>query len=422
MAYIFCTMKRAWLIPLVVAALTVVGLVVWRSVKFDRLLAGNYPELDGGVYSSPLSKGGVQYLVPPNQIYDNQLGAEGIPAINEPKYVDIYTADEVLADEVFGLDVEAGGQHYFYPFQILNWHEVVNDTLNGVPLAITYSTMCGSPVVYERTVNGAVVNLSVSGKIYNSSSLLTDGTSSTLWHQLSGLAIAGDQVGDSLTRYPSVAMPWSTWRDAYPNGRVLSIETGYAREYGRHPYGGYETSKVMYFPVNHLNDHLPPKEKVFDVTNGQDHIAYAAKYLGFQNEPNLTIGQGENVLNTVGMMDFETGVVKVFNRQVADKLLTFVRDGAEFTDQETGTTWNLDGLATAGELRGTQLEQIIAPVSYVFCYSAMYPQAVISGDEIFDWDGDGVVEGALEGVEGESTDSSAASESGTLELDSFQVE
>src|SRR5262245_7551564 len=114
-------MKRAWIIPIVVAVLVVIALFIWRAVKFDRFFAGNYPELDGGTYATAINKDGDDYLVPPDQIYDNGLGADGVPAINEPKYVDIYAADEVLADEIFGIDVAAGGTHYFYPYQIMNW-------------------------------------------------------------------------------------------------------------------------------------------------------------------------------------------------------------------------------------------------------------------------------------------------------------
>lgn len=404
MAYIFGTMKRAWLIPLVVAIAVVIGLFVWRAIKFDRLFAGNYPELAGGVYDAPVAVHGEKYLVPPDEIYDSGLGVDGTPAINDPQYVDTFTADEVLADEIFGLDVEVEGTHYFYPYQILNWHEVVNAKIGGRALAITYSTLCGTPIVYERTLGGQEVELMVSGKVYNSVSLLTDGKSSTLWNQATGQAIVGQEVGQQLTRYPSIVMSWANFKSLYASGQVLSADTGFAREYGRHPYGGYETSATMFFPVNNLNSHLGAKEIVFDVTNGQEHAAYSLKYLGFQQEPNLTLGEGEEALGTVAMMNYTTKVTKVFNREVDGQMLTFVRDDERFfIDNETGSTWGLDGLAVDGELAGTQLEQLIAPASYAFCYSAMYPKSVISGDELFDWDGDGVVEG-----EGEGEDASQA--------------
>ena len=391
-------MKRVWIIPVVAAVVVIIGLAIWRTVKFDNLFAREYPALDGGVYSTPVTKNGEKYLVPPNEVYDSGLGTDGVLPINSPKYTDVYTADQQLADEIFGIDVEAGGVHYFYPYQIMNWHEVVNDTLNGVPLAITYSTLCGTPIVYERTINDTAVDFAVSGKIYNDASLLTDGTSSTLWNQATGQAIVGQTVGQQLTRYPALTMPWSVWKDTYPNGQVLSMDTGYARKYDHHPYGAYETSPTMFFPVNHLNEHLKPKVKVYDVTNGLTHVAYAAEYLPAQTEPNLTVGEGETALQTVAMMDYETEVVKVFNRTVDGRVLTFVRAGNQFTDKETGSAWNLDGLSIHGELRGTQLAPVIAPAAYAFCYSAMYPTAAISGDEIFDWDGDGTVEGAGEGA------------------------
>ncbi len=393
-------MKRIWIIPVVVAVLVVAALAAWRNLKLKEFFSTQYPELDGGTYDQSLSKDGLSYLVPPSQVYDSGLGANGVPALNDPEYIDVYAADEFLADEIFGLDVEAGGVHYFYPFQIMNWHEVVNDTLNDVPLAITYSTLCGTPIVYERTVAGAEVNFSVSGKIYNSASLLTDGSSETLWNQATGEAIVGLEVGQMLTRYPSVVMPWRVFKDEFENGLVLSNITGYDREYGRHPYGGYETAPFIYFPVNHLNDRQQPKEIVFDVTNGEDHIAYSIKNLGFQTEPNITLGEGKTALNVVAFMDIETKVTRVFNRSLDGQVLSFIRDSEnpdQFKDHETGSIWNQEGQAVRGKLRGTQLTQLIAPPAYAFCYSAMYPDAWVSGDEIFDWDGDGIQEGRDEG-------------------------
>ncbi len=185
-----------------------------------------------------------------------------IPALSKPKYDSVFVSDTVLSDSLSGIDVEIAGEHRFYPLQILNWHEVVNDTWGGKDVAVTWSPLCGTGIVYDRDVEGSVVTLASSGKVYNDDTVLKDAETGSLWVQALGESVEGAMTGKKLTQISSTMMTWSEWKDAYPSGLVLSTNTGFIREYGRNPYAGYEKKPDVYFPVMSYDTSHEPKEVV----------------------------------------------------------------------------------------------------------------------------------------------------------------
>lgn len=367
------------LIVLVVA----IGLFAWRAWKLKDMSTRSWPELQGGIYDEAVRFGGMDYLVPPNEIFDSGLGKDGHPRLIDPAVTDVLSMDERLIDDVRGIAVEVNGVHVFYPFQILNWHEVIHDTVAGKQLLVTYSALTGSAVVYEPFVDGTERRFGDAGKVYNNASLLYDDTSNTLWNQTSGQAIAGDDAGKKLTIYPSIVMRWDEWREAHPDGLVLSDDTGYVREYGRHPYGGYETSVGVFFPVNHLTTGiLPLKDVVYRVDQGERVGIFSQRYLGFQKEPNLTLGEGEGAVEAAAFMDYDTFTVRVFDRRVGDQVLTFEREGkTTIRDKETGTTWSLEGVALRGALSGQRLTLLPTSRHFAFAHYAMFPDTLLSGQD-----------------------------------------
>ena len=182
---------------------------------------------------------------------------DGIPSIDDPQFESMRAADTHLSDEGLGLDVELNGQHRFYPFQILTWHEVVNESFDGTDLLVTFSPLTYTATVYERDDA-----FGVSGKLFNNNLLMYDRTTNTLWSQLTGEAIQGSLEGTQLERYPSQVMSWAAWKRTYPYGSVLSRETGYERDYTNDPYFEYYTSDEIWFPLANLDDRLPPKTLV----------------------------------------------------------------------------------------------------------------------------------------------------------------
>lgn len=369
------------LLPLIVGILVLVLLFGARAWKLSLMPAGGrWPDVEGGFYSTAVMKDGVNYFVPPDELYANGMGTDGIPALNSPSYVNVATADDILADDVEGIDVEVSGKHRFYSFQILNWHQLVSDRFGDRELLVSHSTFCGSAVVYDRVIDGTVRTFGDNGQVYNNCPVLHDDQSTALWDQATGALVAGSDSQVSLVRYPSLVMTWADWKKAYPNGEVLSTETGYVRDYRRHPYGGYDTNTAIFFPLNNIDTRLGSKDIVWDYMFGDTHVGATAKFLSFVKEPNYAVGD-VNYVAFVG----SNNAIKVFNRLVGEQTLTFIRENNEIKDKETDSRWNTEGLCVKGKMKGKQLAEILPTARYFsFAYVSHFPTAKLLGDELFD--------------------------------------
>lgn len=367
--------------------LVVIALGGWRWWQGREVAAGQWPDLDGGTYSEPVSRQGLKYLVPPNEIYASGLTSDDRPALLDPDMVSIAAADTKLADDLSGISLVVDGQAYFYPFQVLNWHEIVSAELGGKKLAITYSALTGSAVVYDTDKH-----LADAGQVYNDAMLMKTADSETLWNQTTGQAIVGSEVGEYLSIYPSQVLSWSAWKAAYPRGVALSTDTGYAFEYGRHPYASYETSPAVFFPLNHTLANIQPKDLVYRVETGchtDQPLVYMARYVPGQTDTNAVVGTDDCARSVVAFYDEETDSVYTFLRtlelgpdQAGEQTLTFEQTGDVITDKETGSRWSATGVAIAGELRGTTLTEVPVTRHYAFAQFAMYPKSQISGQEL----------------------------------------
>jgi Protein of unknown function (DUF3179) len=164
---------------------------------------------------------------------------DGIPAIDRPRF--LRAADVDFLDPVEPvLVLELGGEERAYPVQILIWHEIVNDTVGGIPVAVTYCPLCNSALAFDRRAAGRVLDFGTSGMLYNSDLVMYDRQTRSLWPQIQGRAVAGVLTGTTLTPYVVSTVSWGEWRAAHPGDWVLSRDTGHRRDYGRNPYTGYD--------------------------------------------------------------------------------------------------------------------------------------------------------------------------------------
>ena len=193
----------------------------------------------------------------------------GVPTLEAPAMMrgsDVVAFNEehrgkylVSEDRVVG--VTLGGAARAYPLRVLNWHEVVNDTLGGVPIAVTYHPLCDSAVVFDRRVGDEVLEFGVSGLLYNSNHLLFDrrtvGREESLWGQLLARAVAGPaaETGRRLRVLPSSVVPWRRWLERHPDTEVVAPDPQLLKRYQRDPYGNYLMTGELRFPV----DPLPPQ-------------------------------------------------------------------------------------------------------------------------------------------------------------------
>jgi hypothetical protein len=371
------------LLPVFVIVGVLLILAVVRAYSLGKFSEdGRWEDIQGGTYSTPVMRDGVNYLVPPDELYENGLGKDGMPPLNAPSFVSMATADDVLDDTVSGISVVVDGRARFYSFQILNWHEAVNDRFGSKDLLISYSTLCGSAVVYDRAVEGKVRTFGDDGLVYNNCAVFYDSATDTKWNQATGEAIAGDEIGKFLTRYPSEVMTWAEWKAAYPTGEALSTETGFVREYRRHPYGGYESSTTLFFPVNATQNRVPSKTVVKDYVVNNQHVGLTLPLAAFLQSLNVTVpGLLDVAPKETNFAIFTDGAhVHLFETNVDGRELTFKKEGNVITDEETKSTWSADGSAKDGELKGKKLTELSPDAQYfMFAYVSEYPMAIIPG-------------------------------------------
>lgn len=179
-----------------------------------------------------------------------------IPSIQDPSFSPASEVDWLDDGEVV-IGVEANGTAKAYPISILNWHEIANDEVDGTPIAVTYCPLCGSSIVFERTVDNRTLDLHVSGYLFRNDLVMIDAQTNSLWPQIAGEAARGDLHGQALTLYPSATMSWSDWLDRHPDTLVLdrprcddgstenrrSCRGDFQRNYESYPYGDYRTNR-----------------------------------------------------------------------------------------------------------------------------------------------------------------------------------
>lgn len=170
-----------------------------------------------------------------------------IPALDLPPHV--VAARSPWPGDTLVLGAVVGEEARAYPLAILDWHELVNDTLGGREILVSYCPLCGTGIVYDRHVGGKDRHFGVSGLLYRSDLLMFDRETQSLWSQISATAISGASVGQRLSMLRSEMLPWRRWRDTHPASTILSRKTGHLRDYERSPYGAYTTSQELRFPA-----------------------------------------------------------------------------------------------------------------------------------------------------------------------------
>jgi len=334
-----------------------------------------------GTLKTDLSKA----LVPLDEIISGGPPPDGIPAIDRPVFVATGAADAWLKPTEPVLALQVNGDARAYPLQILIWHEIVNDTVGGRPVAVSYCPLCNSGLVFDRVVDGRTLDFGTSGKLYRSDLLMYDRQTHSLWAQIEGRAVVGERAGTRLAPIPANTIAYEDFKAAYPAGRVLSRDTGHARSYGTNPYGSYDRRDSMPFLFQGQPDpRRPPKERVVGITVGGSPRAYPWSTLAAQGVIHDAVG-GERLVifyrsGAVSALDDseiarsrDVGATGVFSPAVDGKVLSFERVPEGFRDRETGSTWSLLGHAVKGELAGKRLRAIPHVDAFWFAWAAFNP-------------------------------------------------
>lgn len=258
-------------------------------------------------------------LISAEEIHHGGPGKDGIPAIDRPKFIKASQVKFLKPNDLV-VSVEYQGARRAYPIAILNWHEIVNDTIAGDTLVISYCPLCGSAVTFK--LQGIGHAFGVSGLLYNSDVLLYDRKTESLWSQILAKSISGKRAGETLEVIPSILASWDEWQDENPEDLVLSTNTGFKRDYSKDPYFGYESSNQIYFPIKFRNKKLHPKSRVLGLEWQGKYKAYPFSELAKTKSPLKDVFNGGHF-----KINFDasrnTGKIETVNGQTLPALNSF---------------------------------------------------------------------------------------------------
>ncbi|MBT3282969.1 DUF3179 domain-containing protein [bacterium] len=242
-----------------------------------------------------LETDGIQHSIPLNEILSGGPGKDGIPSIDNPKFISVKDADEYLKDTDVGLGLVLNGVERFYPYQVLVWHEIVNDNIANERVLVTYCPLCATGIVFDPKVGGVPQEFGVSGKLWQSNLLMYNRTAieedESLWSQVLGEAVLGVSTGQKLKVLPADTVQYGPWKKAHPNTEILSRETGAIRSYGRDPYGDYYTDESVSFGATFNDDRLHPKAFVLGIEIDSEFKAYHQDALKVGNTKDTFAGK-----------------------------------------------------------------------------------------------------------------------------------
>jgi hypothetical protein len=325
------------------------------------------------------------HTVPLWEIQSGGPPRDGIPPIDRPSFVEPDEAGAWLADNEPVVVYEEHGDARAYPLQILIWHEIVNDTVGGRPVTITFCPLCNTAIAFDRRLDGVTYDFGTTGNLRRSDLVMWDRQTESWWQQITGEAIVGELAGARLTPVPAAIQSFAAFRAAYPSGRVLSRETGFRRYYGRNPYVGYDDIASSPFLYSGPSDgRLPPMARVVTVALNGEAAAYPFSHLEQRGAIRDTVGGTPIVVlfqkGTASALDAgriagsrDIGAAGVFEPLVEGRALTFRAEGGRLLDIETGSEWDALGRAVAGPLAGQRLRPIVHANHFWFAMAAFYP-------------------------------------------------
>lgn len=317
------------------------------------------------------------WLVPINEVIDGGPGKDGIPALVNPELV-LSVDAAYLEDSELVLGYFDGENAIAYPHQILDWHEIINDELSGFHYAITYCPLTGTGIGWNRSINNSVTTFGVSGLLYNNNLIPYDRATDSNWSQMRLDCVNGELISHEIETVQLVETEWKTWKEMYASTRVVSLNTGYDRDYGNYPYGDYKTdNEFLLFPLSVIDRRLGFKERVHGIiVDGQ---AKAYRFSSFDPYRSLIIDVVNNrevlVIGNIGR-----NYIVSFYSELGDgtkPIFKAVSKNNVILEDNLGNQWDIFGYAVSGPNIGERLAPTVSFMGYWFAWGAFYPDLEI---------------------------------------------
>lgn len=338
------------------------------------------PDLSNGPDNAMVVSG---FSIDPSKIQDGGPAPDGIPPLTNPLFTQNLGLTGIFPDSLV-VGVKVGDDIRAYPHQVLDWHEVVNDTFTvddkQQQMTLSYCPLTGSAMMWKGFAQSANKTFGTSGLLLNSNLVMYDRETNSLWSQMLEQSIRGSAVLNIPEKVQVVETTWETWQAMYPETILMTEETGFSRPYGTYPYGSFRTDQSLIFNVDNSNDlRLHRKARVLGINVGDSSKVY----------PVSDFGDGVSLIHDqVGGMDVVAAgsaaqnFAVLFNRQLEDcTTLDFTPVQNQLpivmTDNE-GTQWDVFGNGVSGPRAGTKLEKTNSYIAYWFAWTAFFPGTEIN--------------------------------------------
>lgn len=308
---------------------------------------------------------------------------DGIPPIDDPEFISLADVKNILKENEPVLTLRIGEECKIYPLRVLMWHEIVNDNLADIAVAVTYCPLCNTGIAFNRQTDYGTLDFGTTGRLRFSNLIMYDRQTESWWQQATGEAVVGELTGILLEMIPVQLMSFSAAASSHPEALVLSEDTGHDRPYGKNPYTGYDSSDEPFLytgppPGAELN----PLDRVIviETTKGMERsIAYsdiAEKKVMMLEKDGIAVFFEESAASALDSGIISEGRIVgsalAYSSVISGMKLSFIYDEGKIRDTQTGSSWNLSGTAESGALEGTRLTPVTAVNHFWFSYNAFF--------------------------------------------------
>ncbi|MBY0480266.1 MAG: DUF3179 domain-containing protein [Chitinophagaceae bacterium] len=313
------------------------------------------------------------WLIPRERVVDGGPGKDGIPALVNPIFINVSVAT-YLKDNDMVIGYRNGDDIRAYPHAILNWHEIVNDDVNGNKLAIVYCPLTGTAVGWSRIISGSETTFGVSGLLYNTNIIPYDRKTNSNWSQMLFKAVNGPLKDTGVNSLQLIETSWKTWKEMFPFSKVLTVNTGYSRNYAVYPYGDYRVNNnVLIFNIDPDDNRLPRKERVLGIIKDGKSKVYRFSSITAHDGIIQDVFNGYQLV--IAGNEQKNIMVAFINKLPDGSTPNFVLDksGKGLLSDQFGNIWDAFGVAISGPMTGQKLSSPEFVMGYWLAFGAFYP-------------------------------------------------